>query len=251
MATDEELRRLIREKRQEQFGTISARPGFLESSLPAAGQITGGIAGTLAGRLPGGILGATGGAVAGRLGQQAMRRGRGEQISPGQAAGELGIEAGLTGAVETAFPIAGKFLRPVVKPALEKFTKKVIRPGVENVLRFMTSITPENTERLLVRGPKNILTRPLRARERGIRIAEDFLGQAKEAQKSVNTQWRQTFNPLMEDVTQGIATQRLQQAITQVEQDFAGSVSPMLPSVKDVFKPVQGVLGDLRQLTAG
>lgn len=238
------------QEREQRYGVLRAPPGFLERHLPAAGQITGGIAGTPGG-FPGTVAGATAGALVGRGAQQLIRKRYGERFTPEKVAGELGGEAAITGAVETALPLVGRAVRPVVKPVLDKFAKKVLRPGVENVLRFMTSITPESTERLLTRGPKNILIRPLRAREKGIRIAENFLSQAKEAQKAVNAQWRQTFNPLMEDLTQGIPTQPLKQVIEQVEQDFAGSISPILPSTKDVFKPVQGVLEDLRLLTAG
>ena len=251
MATDEELRRLIREKRQAQFGTLSARPGFLERSLPAAGQITGGVVGARVGGVLGGILGATGGAVTGRLGQQAMRRARGEEISIPKAVGELGIEAGLTGAVETAFPVAGKLARPYVQPFLEQAAKKVVRPAVGNVLRFMGGIRTQDTERLLTRGPQTILSRPMRSREGGTRLAEDFLQNAQQSLKQVNQQWAAVTGPLRKDVTNVIPSQAIKQAAATVEAEFVGTSGAAIPGTRDVFREARRAIEGMRQLTAG
>ena len=236
------------EQREQQYGTISAKPGFLESSLPMAGQIAGGFLGAKGG-VPGAVIGATGGAMAGRLGQQAFRRARGEEITPAETAKELGGEALITGAAETAFPAASRFLGPVVKPIASKIWKKAARPAIENVFRFMTGISPESTQRLLERGPEQILTRKMRSREKGIRIAEDFLKGAKKAHKIVNAEWESTVGPLRKLGTSSVEAEPIRDAARMAESEFAGAEGPVLKSVKDVFSTLHGVVGDVKELT--
>ena len=88
-------------------GTISARPGLFEKSLPMAGQVLGGIAGSRGGAVGIGA-GATAGAMAGKAGQLFMRKSRGERMTPQSVTGELGVEGAITGAAEAAFPIDRK-----------------------------------------------------------------------------------------------------------------------------------------------
>ena len=252
------LRPVSSQDREQQYGTISARPGFLERSLPMAGQVAGGFLGGAAGAsaggigaIPGGIAGATAGATAGRGAQQFLRARRGEQFTPQKVMGELGTEAAITGAAETALPVAGRFLGPVVKPHLQRFGKKVAGPAVENVLRFMTGVTPESTGRLLERGPAQILTRKMRAREKGIRIAEDFLGNAQQALKQTNKEWAAVTDPLRKNMTNAIPSQPLRNALDTIESEFLGMGGPAIPGTRDVFKDVRRVIKGGRTLTVG
>lgn len=257
LAAEAKRRGLIAETDPQIYpGTISARPGFLERALPATGQLVGGVAGGLAGAAAGGIAapagaigGATAGALAGRGIQQWLRMGRGEKLTPQQVGQELGTEALVTGASEAVFPVVGKALRPVVKPFAENVVKKSFRPGIENMLRFMTSITPENTQRVLEAGPSNVLTRKLRSREGGVRLAKEFLGNAQEATRLSNEKWRTVFGPLMRDTTNLIQGKGVRNAAQDVRLDFAGGSDPVLESAKDVFKSLRGVVGDIETLT--
>lgn len=241
----EAQRRGLREKT---FGTISPRPGFLERSLPAIGQTVGGLAGGPGGPVGVGV-GATAGAVAGRAGQLFLRRSRGEEITPQEVGKNLVGEGAVTAAAETAFPVAGHFLKPVVRPAVEYVAKKAIRPSIENFLRFMTGITPENTRRLLERGPANILTRKLRSREKGIRVAEDFLRKAKKAHQVVNMEWNATVEPLRKLRTSVVEATPIRNAAQSAEQEFVGAGGPVLEHVKDVFSTLHGAVSDVEQLT--
>lgn len=235
------------QERERAFGTISARPGLVERSLEPAGQILGGLAG-LRGGTPGVVVGATAGTVGGRFIQQHLRRQRGEEITPSEQIGELAGTGALTAAVETTFPLVGKALSPIAKPVIERVMKKTVRPGVENVLRFMTGITPENTGRLLERGPSTILNRSLRSRERGIRIAEQFLTKAQDALQTVNTQWAKVVKPLEAQTTSQIPSQPIRDTIVTTSKAFLPRTKDILPSAKDVFKLTRGVFKDLEQV---
>ena len=235
---------------EKQYGTISERPGLFEKSLPMAGQILGGLAGSRGGALGVGA-GATAGAVAGRAGQLFMRKSRGEQISPSQAAGELGTEGAITGAVETAFPVAGRLARPIVKPLADRFVKNVVRPRVAGTLRFFTGITPENTKRVLERSPKNVVTNPLQARDKGIRIAEEFLGNAQDALGKVNKQWVSVTDPLRKNPASVVSSQPIRKAAQTVATEFLGTPGPVLPGTKDVFRETRRALQGVMQLASG
>ena len=254
MATQEQYRaEAVRRglvSREDAYGVIRARPGVLERSLPAAGQVAGGFLGS-AGGVPGTIAGATAGATLGRGAQQLFRSARGESFTPRKVFGELGGEAAVTGAVETAFPLVGRLVKPVVKPFIARATKKVVRPGVENLLRFMGGIQPENTERLLTRGPKHILTRSLRARERGTRIAEEFLHNARQSLDTINREWVSVVDPLRKSPASVVSTQPIRNAAQAVESEFLGAGGPAIPGTRDVFRDVRKTLTGLQQLTAG